>query len=489
MTSWSVRVFVSPESTEASSASSRAPSRPAPGPGAEVHVTHVQVARRLDLKAGRTIGVAGHTCGSMGAAVSRAAGASAVGDRPRSSLLWQVRQGRSRLPEQAPARAGRWCEMCEFGECGEGVRVTQEPAAVYTIATYTGTAPGSGSDANVYITMYGHSGGMSPRVELSESSWVGSEGSSLRNLRRATKSTLCRFEIGSVDTFRVQVPPFGEPIKIRIGHDNSGLGPGWFLSKVVITRTEGGPSATWEFPCERWLDSRQDDRALEREIVADGHQDVGALGPVVAARASCGVGPSLVLSKQSAAAGLLAWSIRSTGSNSLICIGAAPADCKKLDSTPPDGAAWCITAASGMTSPLGSVQCRSGDRFRVVADLDHGALAVMRQASKQFRDDEVRGDRAPGGDKWQVVAMCDDKLSGKIRLCLCLWGGAEVELLQDDDQSFRQLLKAAQRRHHRRQLEALANATIGLRAADYTESAAAATITTTGAGAQASGSG
>lgn len=91
----------------------------------------------------------------MGAAVSRAAGAGAVGDRPRSSLLWQVRpKGRSRLPEQAPARAGRWCEMCEFGECGEGVRVTQEPAAVYTIATYTGTAPGSGSDANVYITMY-----------------------------------------------------------------------------------------------------------------------------------------------------------------------------------------------------------------------------------------------------------------------------------------------------------------------------------------------
>lgn len=119
---------------------------------------------------------------------------------------------------------------------------------------------------------------MSPRVELSESSWVESEGSSLRNLRRATKSTLCRFEIGSVDTFRVQVPPFGEPIKIRIGHDNSGLGPGWFLSKVVVTRTEGGPSATWEFPCERWLDSRQDDRALEREIVADGHQDVGAFG-------------------------------------------------------------------------------------------------------------------------------------------------------------------------------------------------------------------
>ena len=68
----------------------------------------------------------------------------------------------------------------------------------------------------------------------------------------------------------------------------------------------------------------------------------------------------------------------------------------------------------------------------------------------------MRQDSNNGGDgKWQLVAMCDDKLSGEVRLCLCLWGGAEVELLQDHEQSFRQLLKAAQKRQYHQQLEAL----------------------------------
>lgn len=345
---------------------------------------------------------------------------------------------------------GRWCEMCEFGKCGIGTQLTAAPEAVYTITTYTGTAPGSGSDAKVCITMYGHSGGTSPRIELSEntavslSSLMGREGGSLHNLRHAARTTMSRFESGSVDMFSVQVPPFGDPTRIRIGHDNSGLGPGWFLSKVVIERTAGGPSATWEFHCERWLDTDRDDSALERELVARGHEGVGVSGTVVAATASCSIGPSLVLSKQSTAVGLLAWSIRVAGSNSLICIGAAPTDCKALDSTPPDGAAWCVTAASGMTSPLGGIQCSCGDRFRVVADLDHGALTVMRLDSKATSD-----------DKWQLVAACDHKLSGEVRLCLCLWGGAEVELLQDHEQGFRQLLVTAQKRHHQKQLEAL----------------------------------
>ncbi len=372
----------------------------------------------------------------MGAAVGRVARAGAPGPPDEDG--------------DRPLQPGRWCEMCEFGKCGVGTQVTAAREAVYTITTYTGTAPGSGSDANVHVIMCGHSGGVSPRVELSEdtamalSSLMGREGGTLRNLRQAARTTVSRFESGSVDTFRVQVPPFGDPTKIRIGHDNSGLGPGWFLSKVVIERTEGGPRATWEFPCERWLDADRGDSALQQELVARGHEGVDASGPVVAARASCAVGPCLVLSKQSAAAGLLAWSIRSTGPNSLICIGAAPADCKDLDSTPPDGAAWCVTAASGMTSPLGGIQCSRGDRFRVVADLDYGAVTVMRLENTD------RGD-----DKWQLVATCDGKLSGDVRLCLCLWGGAEVELLQDHEQGFRQLLATAQKRHHHQQLEAL----------------------------------
>ena len=35
-------------------------------------------------------------------------------------------------------------------------------------------------------------------------------------------------------TFRLAGIDLGEFIKLRIGHDNRGVGPGWFLDKVSI---------------------------------------------------------------------------------------------------------------------------------------------------------------------------------------------------------------------------------------------------------------
>ena len=34
------------------------------------------------------------------------------------------------------------------------------------------------------------------------------------------------------DEFVLQIPKLGRLERIRIGHDNSGFGPGWFLDKV-----------------------------------------------------------------------------------------------------------------------------------------------------------------------------------------------------------------------------------------------------------------
>jgi hypothetical protein len=241
----------------------------------------------------------------------------------------------------------------------------------------------------------------------------------------------------------------------------------------VIERTRGGPRTKWVFPCERWLHRDEDDAAIERELtVCDveapggGLVDDRSLEPAVAARASCTTGPSIVLSKQSTSVGLLAWSIRSTGANSLICIGAVPADCKALNSTPPDGAAWCVSAASGMSSPLGGMQVKQGDRFRVAADLDHGSLTVMSKAWSEAVGGTAQDDEAADNDGWELVAACDNRLRGEVRLCVCLWGGAEVQLLQEHNRSFRRLLAAAQKRQQQQQLEALTHATFGLRAVD-----------------------
>jgi hypothetical protein len=47
----------------------------------------------------------------------------------------------------------------------------------------------------------------------------------------------------------------GDVPKIRIGHDNSGAGPGWFLESVVIE--EGTLKQPVTFTCKRWLDTRE----------------------------------------------------------------------------------------------------------------------------------------------------------------------------------------------------------------------------------------
>ena len=47
-------------------------------------------------------------------------------------------------------------------------------------------------------------------------------------------STVFLFSLSRMDTFRLEGIDPCELIKLRIGHDNRGVGPGWFLDKVSI---------------------------------------------------------------------------------------------------------------------------------------------------------------------------------------------------------------------------------------------------------------
>jgi hypothetical protein len=86
----------------------------------------------------------------------------------------------------------------------------------------------------------------------------------------------------------------GNLIKIRIGHDGTGFGSGWFLDKVFVFCflffvfcflffvfclpfvkvyiTNPISSQQWIFLCGRWLDKHEDDKQTIRELVtsADG---------------------------------------------------------------------------------------------------------------------------------------------------------------------------------------------------------------------------
>ena len=57
--------------------------------------------------------------------------------------------------------------------------------------------------------------------------------------------------------------------KIRIGHDNKGMTPGWHLDKVEVRRLkdDGETSTTYTFPCKRWLAKDEDDGSVVRELI------------------------------------------------------------------------------------------------------------------------------------------------------------------------------------------------------------------------------
>lgn len=63
----------------------------------------------------------------------------------------------------------------------------------------------------------------------------------------------------------------GDPLqKIRIGHDDAGLGPAWHLTKVEVRKTlRGGRkgSVLYEFPCNRWLAKNREDGSIVRDLV------------------------------------------------------------------------------------------------------------------------------------------------------------------------------------------------------------------------------
>ena len=76
------------------------------------------------------------------------------------------------------------------------------------------------------------------------------------------------------DEFIVECPALGTLKKLRIGHDNSGMSPGWFLDKVIVDDLE--TNRVYEFPCGRWLAKDEDDGQISRELLCGGSGTEGA---------------------------------------------------------------------------------------------------------------------------------------------------------------------------------------------------------------------
>uniref|UniRef100_A0A3B5LKV5 Lipoxygenase homology domains 1b n=1 Tax=Xiphophorus couchianus TaxID=32473 RepID=A0A3B5LKV5_9TELE len=129
------------------------------------------------------------------------------------------------------------------------------PFVPYEIKIFTSDVFAAGTDADVFIVLYGQNGMCTLQKHLCVNE----------------RERRLYFERGAEDMFIVELEDIGDVIeKIRIGHDNRGTNPGWHLDRVEIRRQlrKGKGSETTIFPCERWLAKSEDDGETVRELVA-----------------------------------------------------------------------------------------------------------------------------------------------------------------------------------------------------------------------------
>jgi hypothetical protein len=113
----------------------------------------------------------------------------------------------------------------------------------YKVLVKTGDIRGAGTDANVFLQLFGEHGDTG---------------------ERKLESGGNNFERGHTDTFGIEAVDLGEIKRARVGHDGSGFGSGWFLDNIVLEAGE----KKWVFNCGRWLDKGEDDGQIVRDLAA-----------------------------------------------------------------------------------------------------------------------------------------------------------------------------------------------------------------------------
>ncbi|XP_016404113.1 lipoxygenase homology domain-containing protein 1-like [Sinocyclocheilus rhinocerous] len=114
----------------------------------------------------------------------------------------------------------------------------------YELIVITGDEKGAGTDANVFITIFGSNGDSGQR--------------------QLTKKFQNLFERGQTNRFILELLDVGDLLRIHVEHDNSGLSPGWLLSRIEITNTAN--AVTTIFICGKWLDKNKADGRIKRVI-------------------------------------------------------------------------------------------------------------------------------------------------------------------------------------------------------------------------------
>ena len=127
------------------------------------------------------------------------------------------------------------------------------PLVNYKVEVHTGSKSGAGTNADVFINLFGEFGDTGER-------WL-----------RKSETNKDKFERNKVDVFTIEAVQLKRLEKIRIGHNGKRPGAGWFLNKVVV-RQDGSSKYDQTFECNRWLAVDEDDGLIIRELFADRRQ-------------------------------------------------------------------------------------------------------------------------------------------------------------------------------------------------------------------------
>ncbi|MBX3082494.1 MAG: hypothetical protein KF716_12730 [Anaerolineae bacterium] len=119
---------------------------------------------------------------------------------------------------------------------------TPAPSNKFEIRVTTGDVSFAGTDANVFITLFGTQ-------------------SSSAEFKLDTPGR-DDFERNQTDTFTVTTPQnLGTITRIRIRHDNSGLASGWFLARITVKNVDTNVRVTFE--ANRWLATDEGDGRID----------------------------------------------------------------------------------------------------------------------------------------------------------------------------------------------------------------------------------
>ncbi|CAF5198127.1 unnamed protein product, partial [Rotaria magnacalcarata] len=114
----------------------------------------------------------------------------------------------------------------------------------YTITVQTGSVEFAGTDANVFLSLYGDKNKI-VRFQLQKS-----------------KNNSNPFERGHKDEFEFENINIGQLKTITIEHDGSTIGAGWYLDFIDVTYNNN----TVNFPIDRWLAINENDKRIRLEL-------------------------------------------------------------------------------------------------------------------------------------------------------------------------------------------------------------------------------